>query len=55
MTLSAPRFVTWIIALVLGVLGLLGQFAIPALAGLVFWFLLVGLALMLVATIVKGL
>lgn len=55
MNLSPPKFVTWIIALVLGVLGLLGQIAIPALAGIAFWLVLIGLALLLLATAITGL
>jgi hypothetical protein len=54
--LSAPKFVSWIISLVLGVLGLLGGVGVvPALAGLSFWLVVVGLALMLVATAISGL
>jgi len=56
MELSQPKMITWIIALVLGVLGLLGQLVtIPVISTLAFWLVLVGLALMLVATAVKGL
>ena len=53
---SAPKVITWWIAFILGALGLLGY--LGALAGLgtaAFWFAFAGLALMLVATIVKGL
>jgi hypothetical protein len=56
MTLSAPKMVTWVIALILGVAGLLGFLVtIPLISGIAFWLVLIGLALMLVATIVKGL
>lgn len=56
MRLSQPKFIIWLIALLLGVAALLGQVAaIPVLTGLAFWLALVGLALMLLATAVKGL
>ncbi|HLC04244.1 MAG TPA: hypothetical protein VJK02_14505 [Anaerolineales bacterium] len=48
---SAPRAITWWIALVLGVLGLLGYLGtVAALSEYAFWLALAGLALMLVAT-----
>jgi len=47
MKLSPPKQVTWIIALVLGIIGLLGYLiTIPVITGLAFWFVLVALALM---------
>jgi hypothetical protein len=53
---SAPKVITWWIALILGALGLLGYLgAIAALSPSAFWLALAGLVLMLVATIVKGL
>jgi hypothetical protein len=56
MKLSAPKQITWIIALVLGILGILGTIAtIPVISGVAFWLVVVGLALMLVATTIKGL
>jgi hypothetical protein len=54
--LSAPKQITWIIALVLGIIGFLGYLVtIPVITGLAFWFVLVALALMLVATLIEGL
>ncbi len=56
MKLTPPKSITWWIALILGVLGLLGY--LGYLAGLgqySFWFVLVGLALMLLATRMKNL
>ena len=47
----APRMA----ALSLGVLGLLGQIGIAALAPFAFWLAFVGLALLVVALMVKGL
>ncbi len=56
MKLSAPKMVTWIIALVLGIIGLIGQLVtIPVISGLAFWIVLVALVLMLLATYFEGL
>lgn len=54
MKLNQPRFIVWVIALVLAVLGVI-FLLIPAVKPFAFWVELVGLALMLVATGVKGL
>jgi hypothetical protein len=56
MKLTPPKVITWWIALILGVLALLGHLGnIAALAKYDFWLAIVGLALMLVACLVKGL
>ena len=57
MRLSAPKQITWIIALILGVVGILANLAsIPVITPeLGFWLVVVGWALLLVATITKGL
>lgn len=56
MKLNSPKQVTWIIAVVLAVLGLLGALiTIPVLTDLAFWFAFVGLVLMLLATYFEGL
>lgn len=56
MKLSAPKQVTWIIALILGIVGLVGYLVtIPVVSGLAFWIVIVGLALMLLATFIEGL
>ncbi len=48
MKLNAPKKITWIIALILGIVGLLGELIkIPIISGLAFWIVLVALALML--------
>jgi 4-hydroxybenzoate polyprenyltransferase len=53
---SAPKIITWWIALILGALGLLGYLGtIAALSPYAFWLALVGLVLMLIATLVKNL
>ena len=54
--LSPPQQVTWFIALVLAVLALLGQTGvIAALSPYSFWLALIAAALLLLATITKGL
>jgi hypothetical protein len=56
MKLTPPKVVTWWVALILGVLALLGYLkTIAALTPYAFWLALVGLALMLVAVLVKNL
>jgi len=56
MKLSPPKQITWFIALALAVLALIGEFGtIAALSTYSFWLALVSAALMLIATIVKGL
>jgi len=55
MKLSAPKTVTWWVAVVLGVLGFLGNFlALPVIGGLSFWLLFLGFAILAVATFVEG-
>ena len=54
MKLNAPKQITWLIALVLVVLGILGQF-VSALAGLSFWFEVIAAVLLLVSTYLPGL
>jgi len=56
MKLSAPKQITYWIAVILAVLGLLAQFrVIAALAPYGFWLLLIGFALLAVANMTKGL
>jgi len=58
MRLSPPTTVTWVVALALGVLGLLAQqgiFRIPGVDVNPFWMVSIGWVLLLVATLVKGL
>lgn len=56
MKLNAPKQITWIISLILGVLGLLGQLvSIPVISGIAFWLVVVGLVLLLLATYLKNL
>ena len=56
MKLTPPKIITWWIALILGVLGLLGfTKTIAALSPYSFWLVMAGLVLMLVATLIKNL
>ena len=56
MNLSAPKNVTWIIAVVIGLLGFISNFvAIPVICGFGFWMLFIGFALLAVATFIEGL
>lgn len=56
MRLTPPKNITWWIAFALLVLGLLGALGvIGALGAYVIWFLAIGLILLLVACLVKGL
>jgi hypothetical protein len=56
MNLSAPKQVTFWVAVALAVLGLLGVlFAIPFVTGAAFWFVLVGFVLLALACLLTGL
>jgi hypothetical protein len=59
MKLSAPKMITWLVALVVGVIGILihvGSLSIVAVPfGLGFWLVVVAFVLLLVATLLKGL
>jgi len=56
MRLSAPKNVTWWIAVVLGILGILSTFTkIPLVSDYSFLFVVVGFVLLALATLLKGL
>ncbi|GAP21411.1 hypothetical protein [Leptolinea tardivitalis] len=56
MKFSAPKVVTWWISVILGILALLGAFnVVPAISAFAIWLAIVGLALLAIATITKGL
>ena len=60
MNLSAPKMITWVVALIVGVVGILltvakiSILAVPF-GGLGFWLVVVAFVLLLVATLMKGL
>lgn len=54
MRLNAPTKIVWIIALILGILGVLGFFAdIPIVSEYHFWFVVVGWLLLVIATVAR--
>jgi len=56
MQLSAPKQITWWIAVVIGVLGILATLVtIPVLSGFAFWLVVIGFLLLAVATLIEGL
>ena len=57
MKLSAPKQITWIITLILGIVGILASLVtIPVITPAIgFWLLAAAWALMLIATVTKGL
>jgi hypothetical protein len=53
--LNAPTQIVWIIALVLGLLGILGKLTdIPIVTDNNFWFVVIGWLLLIIATVAKG-
>ena len=56
MKLSAPKQITWWIALVVGVIGVLAHLVtIPVLSGFAFWLVVVAFVLLILATLLKDL
>jgi len=56
MKLSKPKVITWWIAVILGVTGILATIVpIPALAAYAFWLLAIGFILLVLGTALKGL
>jgi len=56
MKLTPPKVITWWVAVILGVLALLGYMkTIAALTPYAFWLAMAGLVLLVVATLVKNL
>jgi len=55
MKLSAPKQEVWIIAVILGILGIIGKFiTIPFLTVYAFWFVVVGFVLLALGAFLKG-
>ncbi len=54
---NAPKQITWIVAVILGVVGILANLtSLPVVtAGIGFWLVAVGWALLVIATIMAGL
>lgn len=56
MQLSEPKLVTWWIAVILGVLGILAFLVkIPVLSGFAFWLVALGFVILALGTYFKGL
>jgi hypothetical protein len=56
MKLSPPKVITWWIAVVIGVLGILSTvITIPALSPYAFWLVVIGFVLLALATAIDGL
>lgn len=56
MKLSAPKNITWWIAVVLGVLGILASFlSLPFVSANAFWFVALGFVLLALGTLLNGL
>jgi len=56
MKLTPPKVITWWIAVILGILALIGHLnVISGLNPFAFWLALIGLALLVLATLIKGL
>jgi hypothetical protein len=54
MRLNAPTQVVWIIALILGIVGILATLVtIPVISGIAFWLVVAGWVLLLVATVLR--
>ena len=54
MRANAPKGITLTLAVILAVLGVVGQFFLPALSAASFWLLLAGFALLLAGNLFKG-
>ncbi|MBN1219113.1 MAG: hypothetical protein JXM69_09295 [Anaerolineae bacterium] len=55
MQLSAPKQITWWIAVIVAVVGLIAALVtIPVLSGIAFWLVVIGFVVLLLGTIVSG-
>ncbi len=56
LNLSAPKNITWWVAVVVGVLGILARFVkLPFVTQHDFWFVVVGFVLLVLGTLLEGL
>jgi hypothetical protein len=56
MRLNAPKKITWWIAVIVGVVGILGNFiTLPIISDLSFWLVTIAFILLALATYLKGL
>jgi len=55
MQTNAPKSIVWLIAVILGALGIVGAFvAIPVVSAYTFWLVTAGFVLLALATVLKG-
>jgi heme/copper-type cytochrome/quinol oxidase subunit 1 len=55
MRLNAPKQIVWLIALILGVLGIISALiTVPFLSTISFWLVVIGWLLLILATYLKG-
>ena len=55
MKLSAPKTIVWVIAAVLGILGIIGKFiALGVISANAFWLVAIGFVLLILGTLLKG-
>ncbi|HXV42822.1 MAG TPA: hypothetical protein VEC96_07145 [Anaerolineae bacterium] len=55
MKLSAPTQLAWIIALILGIVGVIASLVtIPVLSAYAFWIVVIGWLILIIATAIKG-
>lgn len=55
MKLNAPKKTTWLVAIVVGAVGIIANFvAIPVLSGFAFWLVVAAFVILALATYLKG-
>ncbi|HNR01890.1 MAG TPA: hypothetical protein PKK59_05085 [Anaerolineaceae bacterium] len=54
MKLTPPKTITWVIALIVGVLGIIGQLA-GFFGGFAFWLVVIGFVILVLSTLLKDL
>ena len=56
MQTNAPKFGLWLVAVIIGAVGILAKFiVIPVVGVYSFWLVVIGFAILAVATVLKGL
>ncbi len=56
MRTNAPKSIVWLIAVIIGVLGILGALiSIPVVSANAFWLVTVGFVILTLSTVIKGL
>jgi heme/copper-type cytochrome/quinol oxidase subunit 1 len=55
MQTNPPKFIVWLIAVILGALGIVGTLvAIPVVSAYAFWLLTIGFIVLALSTVLKG-